>query len=165
MYTPSPWSSAKNIPCDRYTIKKITDIYEPKYSVYECPITFSDDLYINNAKSQFYSIKRVGEIFQDYTDPNEYDFIILSRFDNIITSFPDLNELDKGVYKMEDHPGVPDQLFILSPEYLPFLNAYDAFDEIWPTVDGIEATKQEYFFRTFPGENIKPSKFTINLAR
>lgn len=165
---PSSWTGLNHIIADPYAIRTIRNSYNPAHAIYDEPRFFgmdsNDD---NNVKSQLCSIKEVGKVLKDYTDPTDYDFLILSRFDNKIHRFPDLNNLGKGFYKMDDHPGFADQMFIFSPEYLPFLECYDAFDELWNLNDmkSIEKLKEDYFFRRFPGHDIHKSDFFITLIR
>ena len=166
-YKPSKWSRLSSVPMDKYTIKKLRQFYNPLHAIYEPPRSFDDNEDMSNVKSHLYSIKRVGEAFRDYTSPNDYDFIVLSRFDNIIVSFPNLRDLENGFYKMAGHPGVADQLFVFSPEYVNFMNVYDNFDVIIQEggYEGLEKIKKDHFFRTFPGKDMSEASFDIKLAR
>lgn len=179
-YIPSSWSQLTNVSYNRHVIRNVRDLYNPAHAVYERPMEFTVDLDaiskvdfiksqndLNNIKSHLFSIKRVGEIFKDYADPSEYNFIILSRFDNVILDFPDLRFLQPGFYRMADHPGTADQLFIFSPEYMEFLNVYDHHDEL--NEKGADYTLEKmkliHFESTFPGKGMDGANFQIKLVR
>ena len=165
---PSSWTGIDKVKADPYAIRTIRELYNPAHAVYDAPIVFDpNNADENNVKSQLYSIKEVGNVFKAYTDPNEYTFIILSRFDNRIEHFPELNTMGNGFYKMEDHPGLADQMFIFSPEYMSFLECFDAFNDLWNS-DGhksIEKLKEDYFFGRFPGHVMHKSDFSVKLIR
>tara|TARA_Y100000004_G_C8730583_1_gene334126 strand:- start:197 stop:598 length:402 start_codon:yes stop_codon:yes gene_type:complete len=60
---------------------------------------------------------------------DEYDFIILSRFDNLIYRLPDLNSLETDRFYLSDHhPKFPDLLFFFGPRYLKSLKVFDNVD-------------------------------------
>jgi hypothetical protein len=52
---------------------------------------------ISNVMSSLYSIERVVRAAKKI-DLSGYDFVILSRYDNLIYRLPDLNLLDKNLY-------------------------------------------------------------------
>lgn len=179
-YTPSSWSSLSHVPYDRDTIKTIRNLYNPVHAVYEKQKEFDVDESVinkvefiksrqdlNNIKSHLYSIKRVGEVLKEYTSSNDYSFIILSRFDNIISGFPNLESLDPGFYKMEDHPGLADQLFIFSPEYMEFLNVYDNYDELNNKGGDyiLEKLKLIHYETLFPDKPMLKTNINLTLAR
>lgn len=177
---PSSWSQLSTVPYERHAIRDIRSMYNPAHAVYEEPKQFDvdetligkidfirskDDL--NNIKSHLYSIKRVGQVFQDYTSPDDYDFIVLTRFDGIILEFPDLNSLGTGFFRMANHPGIADQMFVFSPKYMEFLNVYDHYDEL--NANGadytLEKLKKDHFFNSFPGKDMLGTNINVILAR
>lgn len=176
----SSWSTIKQAPYDRDTIKTIRNLYRPVHAVYEEPREFDVDesligrvefiksrTDLNNIKSHLYSIKRVGQCLRDYTDPSDYDFIVLSRFDNVIENFPRLEDLPPKFYKMADHPGLADQLFYFAPKYIDFLNVYDRYDELnrMGADHTLEKLKLMHYDTTFVDDPMIKSDFYVTLVR
>ena len=177
---PSSWSQMTNpVPYNRDTIKYIRTLYNPVHAVYEKQIEFENNMDkakgydfikspndLNNMKSHLYSMKKVGEVLRDYKDPNEYDFIVLSRFDNIIEELGEFHNLGVGFYRMQDHPGLADQLFVFSPKFLKFLDVFDEFDELGEDSSySLERMKEKYFAKYFPDHGMNPLLINLRLAR
>ena len=90
-------------------VEIIKSLYKPKSIKVEAPRTFklSDSLYektrqrfgyghpwsektLSNVSSHLYSIEAAARLIKN---PDDYDFIILSRYDNFIHNFPDLTSM------------------------------------------------------------------------
>ena len=129
------WSNVKNAQVDPNTPKILATAYPNITIEYSAPIDFGEPQHFRDEhkiKSQLYTIQRVGEILKESGKINQYDFIILSRYDVEITEFPDLNTLDKdGIYSMQNHPGMADQIFIFSPNYIEFTSTYKNYDSLY----------------------------------
>ena len=113
----------------------INNQYVPIRMVVEAPRTFrlsqetlnltqskfsSEDLWservLSNNSSHLYSIENSLKLIEE---PNKYDFIILSRYDNYIHNFPNLYELDSSKFYLSDHHlRFPDLLYVFGSEYI-----------------------------------------------
>ena len=125
----------------------IEERYKPKKIKVESPRTFklSDDLYkrtrdkfgyghpwsektLSNVSSHLYSIETAARLIDN---PNDYDFIIQSRYDNYIHNFPDLESMDGDHFYLSDHhPRFPDLMYIFSPKFIETQFTYGKMDEL-----------------------------------
>jgi hypothetical protein len=83
--------------------------------------------------SHMYSLQQVSQQCSDYMLENsfEYDFIVKSRYDLHLTSFPDLRCLSPAdFYLMNHHSNFPDLCFIFGPSFLPCFQAFDHLDSL-----------------------------------
>jgi hypothetical protein len=150
VFKPSDWSKLKDIECNPSTLNILQNSYNPVRMEDEIPKVFKlnekyrtsakftkfhyfNDHNISNIISQLYSIDRVCEIYKKYCNEtgNNYDFIILGRYDLIIESFPNIIDLDKQYfYTMNHHPRFPDLFFIFNPQFLDTQNTYNNLDKL-----------------------------------
>ena len=139
----SDWSYSENLTISKDTVEIIESRYKPKNQIFEPQIDFTpspkikkivdnlkdqrfnNDKNIFNIYSQLYSIEKSIQLFQDYSKENsiKYDFIILTRFDVILWSFPKLTNLERKKYYIGgynnvggSYPGFNDYIHILDPE-------------------------------------------------
>ena len=84
----------------------------------------------SNMLSQLYSIEQVCKLCEKSGE--DYDFVVLSRFDNNITEFPLLNDdLDKGKFYVSNlHPIFPDMVYFFDQKFLPSQYFYSRVDRI-----------------------------------
>ena len=109
----------------------ILERYKPIQHLFEPPRVFDASPYIQafneggytcsanfpNYISQLYSVEQVATLCK--RSDIKYDMIIVARYDIVIDSFPDLDELNpKFFYCMNNHPRFPDLFFIFSNMYL-----------------------------------------------
>ena len=152
----SDWSYSKNLLVNKNAISIINDRYKPCDMIYEPQIKFdiSDDTLkiaaerpdsrfnseknIFNTKSQLYSIQKSIELCENHiTKTNtKYDFIILTRFDVFIHTFPNLQDLEKEKYYVGGfntvggyYPGWNDYIQVFDPMFLKANKTYDHYDE------------------------------------
>lgn len=81
----------------------------------------------NNTLSQLYSISECIKLIEK----DDYDFIILSRYDNYITNLPDLNELDSnGFYITNMYAHFADVLLIGGINQVRSLICFDKVEQM-----------------------------------
>lgn len=181
-FTQSSWSYSQNLKVEKNTVEIISERYNPVKMEYEKQkqFTISDHIKkiaaslpnqvwnepvnseknIFNVMSQLYSIKRVIELCEsNMKEKNiEYDFIVLTRFDVILHSFPDLNYLDKTKYYIggpkgqgDSFPGWNDWLQFFGSKYIDACKCYDNFDKVLERCESlcIEEMKQIHFSDVF----------------
>lgn len=145
----SSWSGIPNVEISQFCLEIIRTKLNPKIFEVDLPKEFSlsknleekllakfsgqegwTKKNISNVMSSLYSIEKVVKIAKTL-DLSTYDFIILSRYDNLIYRLPDLNLLDKSKFYISDHhPKFPDLLFIFSPIYLETFQIYSKIEEL-----------------------------------
>lgn len=154
-YDFSSWSKMDSCPSTQNAIGKILDYYDPKAINCDTPRKFSFDeqtqKYVDeminraiahnqsssphwneqnfsNIISQMHSIEEVTKLCQKYKQ--EYDFIIMSRLDNNITEFPELNDLDPNLFYSNDlHSRFPDMLYFFGQRFLDSHHLYSNLNE------------------------------------
>jgi hypothetical protein len=126
----------------------ILDRYKPKKYLFEEPKTFSLDeasrdivkacgpcpagaFYWspnneNNTMSQLYSVSKTIQLL----DGESYDWVILSRYDNFIDYFPNLNELQPNLYLSNRYEHFVDVLMFGSQPHISTLNCFDNIPEL-----------------------------------
>lgn len=103
IYETSPWTTLGDITLPDDTIEKFIDLYKPKGIKIEKPMSEQELLHRNytntssprtpyNTFSMYCSHKRAFDLIPN---PEEYDFIIRQRTDNIVLYMPDLDILSK----------------------------------------------------------------------
>jgi hypothetical protein len=116
---------------------KIANLITTLY--YKCIIRKSNefsmvtDLSLTNNISQLYSINKVNKMFEEYSNKYDikYDFIIVSRYDFVIDSLPQLDTLDSDYfYIRNDHIFFPDTIYIFNPYFIKSQYTYDYLDKI-----------------------------------
>jgi len=136
----SNWSTLPNAVIQPNAVNRILAEYNPVCMDWEPPKKFEfsakiktlleekfkgqegwTDQHYSNILSSLYSIQRAAlELIQ--RDYMQYDFIILSRYDNFIYKMPDLETLEKGKFYVSDHHDrMPDLFFIFDPKFFSFL--------------------------------------------
>ena len=133
-YDVSDWVSEQCIASGN-PVEIIESLYKPKSIKVEAPRTFklSDSLYektrqrfgyghpwsektLSNVSSHLYSIEAAARLIKN---PDDYDFIILSRYDNFIHNFPDLTSMsDEYFYISDHHPRFPDLMYIFGSRFI-----------------------------------------------
>jgi hypothetical protein len=171
-YIPSSWTNSRPIKNENI-IPKINSLYPGILLLDEPQIDFKQPTQdLNNIFSQFYSIETVGELFSRSNNPDDFDLIILSRWDCDLQSLEPLDNLPEGFYTIRDHsPGVPhpsdmaDQLVIFSPKYIKYMDLYSDIDNLKHFFPGVEDAKLDHYKRIFPNEPIKRHHFALELIR
>lgn len=152
----STWTSLGEMNGNMYPESKLCEDYPGIVIQKENSRSFGyDNLNENNIASHLYSIKKVASLLQERKDISQYDLIILSRYDVDIKHMEGLEKLGKGFFAMEDHPGVADQLYAFTPEYIKWCDIYDNFEELKRFGSNIEEMKLYHFQATFPGDNMR----------
>jgi hypothetical protein len=182
VYPQSSWSYSKNLTVDSNTIDIISERYTPTKMEFEKQKDFVVSSHTQtiakslpnqvwndnengirnlfNIMSQLYSIKRTLELCEEkiYETGDDYDFVILTRFDVIIHAFPDLAYLDKNKYYIggprnngEYFPGWNDWVQIFGSKYIKSGKCYDNFNDVLSRCDSIciEEMKQIHFSDNF----------------
>jgi hypothetical protein len=118
--------------------------------------------------SQYYSISQALEIFIGQSQPEEFDYVVLSRYDNFILSIPKLKSLPKnklivnwwGKY-IEDFVFIADHRLILG------LNVQNDLDYLFETVvnNSPEEFKRAKFFKHFVQSDIHQIPMVVQLVR
>lgn len=167
-YIPSTWTNLGEIPGIANLEEKLLELYPCIHLDVEEPKDFGyDEVNVNAAASHLYSMQKVGKLLSRLSNPVYYDYIILTRYDLHLHDLQDISEVEKGFYCMQDHPGIADQLFVFTPEYFEFLNAFDNYDEIRKEHSefSLELFKKSHFERSFLGQSIKRVGFNLSLIR
>lgn len=142
VFEQSDWSYSENLTVDGNTIQIIEERYNPKRKIFEPQRDFTPSLNVKNVVndlkdqrfnkdknifniySQLYSIQKSVELFQEHCKESseKYDFLILTRYDVMIWSFPMLKNLERGKYYIGGYdnvgghyPGFNDYVHILDP--------------------------------------------------
>lgn len=146
-YDVSDWVDGRSS-ISKNPIKIIEEKYKPKKIKVEAPRTFKlgDDLYkgirskfgydypwsektLSNVSSHLYSIEASAKLIEN---PDDYDFIILTRYDNYIHNFPDLNSISGEYFYLSDHhPRFPDLMFIFGSKFIKTQYSYSKMDELF----------------------------------
>lgn len=176
-YDTSTWANIPVCKPESDVVEFIKSLYKPKKIEVEKPIIFQDDLdlirdiserfknettekwrNIPNFKSQLYSLEKVGNLLRQ-TNYIEYDWIVVSRLDNFITKFPNLHNLDKNYFYLNNiHPRFPDPLFVFSPKFINFLNTWKDFEESIRLSECLvsESIMQQVFLKYFQSAQLFP---------
>ncbi|NVM34351.1 MAG: hypothetical protein HWN81_02070 [Candidatus Lokiarchaeota archaeon] len=149
-YDFSCWSTLKECPVEKDSIEHIKKLYNPKKIQVDEPrkFEFSEDTFeilneisknigkshiftkdtYSNVLSQSCSIERALRLIEN---KEQYDFIILSRYDNQIFEFPDLHRLSKkDMYVSHIHNRFPDMLIFFGPCLLESMCYYSNIEDI-----------------------------------
>jgi hypothetical protein len=106
---------------------------------------------IPNTLSQFYSLHQALELFEKSN--KDFDFLIVSRYDNFIWNLPNLKEISNEVLTISDHhPNFPDLIYISKPQNLSFLNCYPFLHQL--CMGSRELSAESIKFRAFEEANI-----------
>lgn len=135
----SDWCNAISPTLRSDTVDTIIKLYKPTVLNYEKQINFYPDIELqqivrgkhsftaNNTfclLSHLYSMQKTVELLEVYVKLTSinYDFVIVSRYDNKIISFPNLKKLPKNKFFLTAQQGVypafTDHLFITDFKYL-----------------------------------------------
>lgn len=152
----SDWSYSKDLVVSKKSVEIIESRYSPKKVIFEPQRDFTpsdkvreivnglkdqrfnSDKNIFNIYSQLYSIHKSVELFQDFckAESKKYDFLILTRYDVILWSFPVLKNLEKGKYYIGGYnnvggyyPGFNDYIHILDPELADGCKIFNNIEE------------------------------------
>lgn len=141
-YETAPWSGLGKMSINDNSLELIKKLYNPVKILDEPPP--SEDIiqarYVNtshprtpyNLSSMYLSMKKSYLLMND----QNYDFIIRLRYDAILTAFPDLNKLQKGVLYAPDysqyHNNVGNNGLIMSPNIAAkIMTIYDRMNLIY----------------------------------
>lgn len=178
-YSFSSWSNIKDCKVEKDSLEVIKNTYKPKILINEPSKNFNfygnlekfiNDKFTNqflhfneknysNVISQLYSIEQVSKIFFNYS--HKYKFIILGRFDTILTDVPDLNMSNEDkIYIQNNHPKFPDMAIVYGKKFLEWsknlysdiLNDKDIYQNIWEP--SAEAFKYASFINRFSKNDI-----------
>ena len=140
-YSTSPWSTLGNFPIPKDADKKIEELYKPIKYTWELPTNiktnYTKTINMNNninLPSMYLSMKKSFDLIENI---NQYEWIIRLRYDDILTSFPNLNLLDKNIdlyvpdYR-EYHNLIGNNCLIMNSKAAKcIMNIYDNIDFIY----------------------------------
>lgn len=181
-YSCSTWSNIIDCKVEKDSVEVIKNVYKPKILLEEASRSFSfcgdlekfinnkftnksshfNEKNYNNIISQLYSIEQVSKIFCS-SDIEKYKFIILTRFDTILTDIPDLYISDENkFYIQNNHTRFPDMSTIYGKKFLEWSknlytdlsNEIEIYKNIWEPSP--EAFKYASFIKRFQSEDIVP---------
>lgn len=177
VFDQSDWSYSENLIVDKNTIEIIEEKYKPKKKIFEqqkdfTPNSnvksvvdnlpdqrFNNDKNIFNIFSQLYSIQKSIELFQEYCKENseKYDFLVLTRYDVMLWSFPVLEKMAKNKYYIGgydnvggSYPGFNDYIHILDPVLSDACKCFDHIENVLKECESlcIEEIKQIFLAKT-----------------
>lgn len=162
------------------TIKCIYETYSPKKILYEPPKNFKnylDENHFNilkklnyytenntyNLLSHLYSFEKSTELVE-----GEYDFIVITRYDNLILKFPKLNGLKNGFYVTNQYNGnFSDVIFLSTPNFLEGMKVFSNFKDVVSNLTTMtaECVKKEVFLKFFSNTEINYIDLLAGIAR
>ena len=190
----SSWSKISQCPIPKEALKVVCDNYNPILVGYEEPKTFElppnakkfvDDNFTgkhpdgnhwnsknySNVMSQLYSIKSAANIFESYSQEigEEYDWIVLARYDTVLVNFPDLAQCDPNKFYLPGHhPRFPDTIHAFGPKFLDWAkNAFDDIDFVYENIwePSPEAFKMGAFLRRYDLSDLAPYPMDAHCIR
>lgn len=118
----------------------------------------------SNVISQLYSIQSVAHMVNEYSKGHkkEYDFVIMARYDTVVTGFPDLNTCERDkFYLPNNHPAFSDSIQFFGIELFDWaLNVFNdielenVYTKIWEPSP--ESFKKNAFLNRFKESNLAP---------
>lgn len=117
--------------------------------------------------SQFFSIDRVLENFFK-SGFKEYDFVILSRYDNLILRIDDISKFPKNKLIVSDSRSFfADLIFIGQKKHIQALNVYPDLSALLDTEDDFapEELKRAAFFHKFQKVDVVSARFNVSIIR
>jgi hypothetical protein len=113
-----------------------------------------------NLASHLFSMHSALSAYSVSKQDKGYDFIVLSRFDTVITKFPNLSKLDPECLHVSDvHPRFPDMIFIGSPNNIMALDIWPVFarDPLAFQAESLiaEKLKQSEYLKAYPSSSIR----------
>lgn len=194
-YDYSSWSRISNCPIPPNALELICEKYQPLLLQHDEPKTFElpknakafvdenftgnhpeghwNEKNYSNIMSQLYSIKAVSELFDAYRKCPEvnktYEWIILARYDTIITDFPNLEMCNSNKFYLPGHhPRFPDTIQFFGTKYLGWSkNAFDDVDSVYENIwePSPEAFKMGSFLRRFSQSDLAPCSMDAHAVR
>ena len=164
-YQPSSWSNSPDVVGSKDIPDVIRDQYKGIKLVAETARSFHENRNRNNFISQIYSINEVANLIEN---PDQYQFILIGRYDLLLSRFESINDLTEGYYSTNRHPIFADQLVFLSPKYLPALKLFDSIDQVQigsGDIISVERFKLDCFERLFPGDQVSKHDFMVSIIR
>jgi len=117
--------------------------------------------------SQFYSIDKViNEFF--FRKIHDYDFIVLSRYDNLILRLPSLSSLPKNKLVVSDSRSYfADLVFIGQSKHIKALNVYPNLKDVLNEEDDFapEELKRAIFFKEFTSDDVMSVRMNVSIIR
>jgi hypothetical protein len=119
----------------------------------------------NNIMSQLYSISKVIELLKN---ENKYDWVILSRYDNYITDFPELYKLAKEYLYLSDKftSNFSDVIMFGGQNQIETFDCFDKIPELCKKINYFtpEEFKRHAFYMKYKNQE-KRIKIGIAIAR
>lgn len=116
----------------------------------------------SNVMSQLFSIQAVSRLFEKHCKDtgNEYEWIVLARYDTLLSNLPDLNkENQEKFYLCNHHDQFPDMIFVYGKKFLEWSsNLYYDMAKVYDRVfqPSAEAFKHQAFLDRFPASDLTP---------
>jgi hypothetical protein len=121
----------------------------------------------SNTTSQLFSVHLALKTLEKVE--SDYDLIVLSRWDNLIWEFPNLEKLDRTKLTVADtHDfGIPDLLLIGPPSLIRATDAYLGLPDLFLKVPSMSAEKVKaaYFLSKYEKGDISRTKISITILR
>lgn len=190
LYDTAPWANLGKIPMDKSAVDKISKQYPGIVLSVEKPINFDTKYFkeklnlkkgealrhtfikeidnLNNTASQFLSIHRAIQVFENFSQEKKYDIVIITRFDNFIW------KMQRPVYFPKDkltlsnhHSGFPDLIFAGDIKFIRALDVWPNFNEIIKNERNLSAEylKQKNFLKIFSNQHLNPIESDITILR
>jgi len=135
-------------------IFELTDIIKEKCEKYYSDLKY--ERILTNLLSHIYSIEQSIKLIDT---PEEYDFIILSRYDFILHNMPDLRTLDTSkFYVSNEHERFPNVYYIFGPKYIQSQYMFSNFSNI------IEYFSNPEYMPDLNVEYIKFTQYLLNYS-
>jgi hypothetical protein len=120
--------------------------------------------------SQFYSIDQALRHFDHNSRDKEYDFVVLSRYDNFIALLPNYKRIQNDKLTVKQNPGTngfPDLVFIGTRQLLEGINVYPKLNDYLKPGKKItpELLKEEHFFSNSNEANLSFQDFELLVVR
>jgi hypothetical protein len=156
----SDWALSYNLVEKQDSAKQLLKMYSPKKHIFEKPRKFS----LSNSSREkvknlsYYSENNENNLLSHLTsfwnvvnlvESQQYDFLLVTRFDAFLENFPNLSELDSNKFYLfgKNHSHWTDITFVCGNKYHAAFNAIDYIDEISekvPLFTAEEYKKQAY---------------------
>ena len=166
----SDWAKQYNIEEQLESSSKILSMYNPVTYRFDAPMaqTLSQEVRQrvvsmpywseNNERNLLSHLKSYSESIRLVSEPDRYDFILMTRFDAFLFDFPDLQTLDPSrFYLAGRYRGCWSDVVQLSgPKFTKAFDVYSAFDHI---TNRLINTNQNFTAEAYKREN-----YTMNYS-
>jgi hypothetical protein len=168
VYATSDWSKHHQNYVNKECIKIIQEKYSPKAFLYEEPKQFKQHDHLKercstlpyfsennfyNLQSHLYSFESSLRSLINYVEETKttYDFVISTRYDILVSSFPKPDSLSRSMVYVDGKYQFSDGIYLFDYEFIEQFKPFSEFEEITKTVPLF--TSEEYKKHTFIRNN------------